>query len=116
MSHRMAKVDKHIQRTVSLIVAKEGLLPQDILVTVSGVETTSNLTVARVWLSVLPEDKAGAVLEALQSNIFMIQGEFNKAVYLKPLPKLKFQIDHGVAHADSINKIFQESEGLLSDN
>lgn len=104
MSHRMEKVNKNIQRVFGAIIAAEVDLPPDVLVTVTGVETTRNLNVATVWLSVLPTAHEDTVMAALTQQMYDLQGLFNRAVHMKPLPRLKLRIDHGASNSVQLER------------
>lgn len=104
MPHRMEKVNKNIQRVFGAIIAAEADLSSDVLVTVTDVETTRNLNVATVWLSVMPTAHEDAVMAALQAQMYDLQGLFNRAVHMKPLPRLKLRIDHGASNSIQLER------------
>ena len=100
----MGKVNSHIKRVFSDILQKEADLPNDVLVTVSAVETTRNLRAADVWISVLPANKARQVLKKLKPQMYHLQGVLNRELDMRPLPRIKFRIDHGAEYSDKIER------------
>lgn len=108
MTNRIAKINKHLQRTVGEILLKEADLPLDVLVTISRVETTPNLRFSDIWLYVNPEARALEILDILQPQMYDIQGALNRSLQLRPLPRIRFRYDAGGVYADSINKKLDE--------
>ncbi len=108
MSSRIAKINKHLQRTVGEILLKEADLPNDTLVTISRVETTPNLRFSIIWLYVSPSTQAETVLDSLKKQMYDIQGSLNRSLQFRPLPRIRFQHDTGNDYADTINKKLDE--------
>lgn len=92
MSRRIEKVNKQIQRAVGEILQTKAELTGEAMVTVAAVDTAPSLQVATVWLSVYPPENARLVAEQLDKQMYDLQGAFNKAVVLKPQPRLKLKI------------------------
>jgi len=82
---------------------KEASLPTDALVTISRVETTPNLATATVWLYVNPLDRSEEILKSLTGQLYDLQGALNRALDLRPLPRIRLRIDYGAEHAQHID-------------
>jgi ribosome-binding factor A len=108
MPDRIAKVNKHIQRTFGEILQVEADLPKDAMVTVAGVETAKNLKTATVWLSIFPETQANKVIKKLKKQLYDLQGSLNEKIRLKPSPRITLTIDHGAQHAENIDRRLKE--------
>ncbi|HSX24619.1 MAG TPA: ribosome-binding factor A [Candidatus Andersenbacteria bacterium] len=108
VSERILKINKHVQRTVSEILAENTDIPSGVLVTISRVETTPNLRFSKIWLYINPSTRAEETLDRLKKQMYDIQGEFNRAMHLHPLPRLSFKHDSGLDYADTINKKLNE--------
>lgn len=98
----------HLQRTVGEILLTEADIPDGVLVTVSHVETTRNLRFSDIFLYISPSDKAKATLEHLTPQMYDIQGSLNRALELRPLPRIRFKYDAGSEHAITINAKLNE--------
>jgi ribosome-binding factor A len=107
MSHRLAKVNKHIQRLFGEILQTEVDLPPDVLVTVTRVDVTRNLASAEIFLSVYPLDQVETILTLLRSQIYELQGALNRRLDARPLPRIRLTPDYGPAHADTIDQAFK---------
>ena len=88
MSLRLEKLNKHIQRTFGEVLQQEADISDDVLITVSRVDTSANLQRATVWLSVFPPGRAQYVLNHLTQQMYSLQGAFNRRLDLHPLPRL----------------------------
>jgi len=89
---------------------RDANLPPDVLVTVSRVDTTANLKSTLIWLYVLPDTRGEEVLKLLTPQLYDLQGAFNRAVEMQPLPRLRLRLDHGAEHADTINRRLTDLE------
>lgn len=108
MSYRLLKVNQLIKRELSQIILKEIEFPSHVLVTLTRVETSSNLIVAKVYIAVIPEEQTADILKILNQNIFELQHKLNKRLNMRPVPKIKFIEEKKTSEAGRIEKILQE--------
>jgi ribosome-binding factor A len=85
------------------------------LVTVTGVDLTSDLRHARVYVSVLvgeddgpPAAAAEATLEALNDIGWQLKGEIGRALRLRLAPELEFRRDETIAQASRIESLLAQ--------
>lgn len=78
------------------------------LLTVTRVVTAPDLSIARVFVSI-PDGKFPQFSEWLKREIFHIQGEFNKSVSLRKLPKLVFVEDTTGDYVDKIDALLRKA-------
>ena len=110
MTYRLAKINKQIQRIFGEVLQREADLPVGALITVTQVEVAENLRSAKVWLTVWPPEMAAKALRQLRKQMYDLQGAFNRAIGLQPLPRLKLLIDHGAEQAAKVDRILRELE------
>lgn len=108
MPDRMKKVNSLVQQTFGEILLEEADVPNDVMVTISKVDTAANLQSTTVWLYIFPLERADEVLDQLKPQMYDLQGAFNRAVHLKPLPRIYLKLDHGAEHADTIERRLAE--------
>lgn len=104
MSRRIDRLNKHLRRIFGKILHEEAELPDGVLVTVANVDTAHNLQSATVWLSVFPTERAGAVVEDLNKQLYQLQGSLNQQLKLKILPRVYLKVDYGAQHAENIDR------------
>ena len=108
MSNRIQRINQLIKKELSQIILKEIEFPQGVLVTVTRVETVSDLKESNIWISALPEEKLKRVLEILNKNIYFLQQKLNKRLKMRPLPRIKFLEERKTREAGQVEEILEE--------
>jgi ribosome-binding factor A len=107
-SRRPEQVAETLRQVIAEGLAREVRDPRIGFVTVTGVLVTSDLSHARVMVSVPGEeaDKARA-LEGLQSAARFLRSRAARALSTRIVPELHFELDKGLEHAARINELLQ---------
>jgi ribosome-binding factor A len=107
----MRRVNEALREVLSARIA-EGLKdPRIGFVTVTAVETSTDLRHARVYVSVLGNDQEREdSLRGLQRAHGVLQAEIARVMHMKRTPELKFVYDETVEKGMRINEIL-EGEG-----
>lgn len=104
-TNRIAKLNSLIHKEVGEI-----LLPltsgQNALVTISKVDVSKDTRWAKVWISIVGGDD-DKIMDLIKENIYDIQGELNRRVNLKLVPRLQFFLDTSPRHAQHINELIE---------
>ena len=108
MSKRIQRINQLIKKELSQIILREIEFPQDVLVTITRVETSPNLIESNVWISVLPEEKLKRILEILNKNIYFLQQKLNKRLKMRPIPRIRFLEEKKTAEAGKIEELLEE--------
>ena len=109
-STRLNKIGRLIQKELGDIFQKQTQGMPGILISVSAVRVSPDLTFAKIYLSVFPFDKGTATLGTLKDNTSMIRYELGKRVknQLRTVPEIAFAIDDSLEYVDRIEKLIQE--------
>lgn len=110
-STRQLKVAKEIQKHMAEIIRSKGMAAfGGALVSVSGVKISSDLSVAKTYISVFPSDKAEAVMNALQENSRALRGELGVKVakQLRIVPELIFYLDSSLDYVEHIEELLKK--------
>ena len=87
---KIERLNHAFQEEISMILMTE-IKDEDIkFVTITGVETTNDLSFAKVYFTVLDDNKKESTLEALNKATSFIRGEISKRVEIRHTPELKF--------------------------
>src|SRR4051812_35129475 len=108
MSDRMRRVNQAVRQVLSeaLLELKD---PRIGFVTVTGVETSTDLRHARVFVSVLgAERKRTQTLAGLQAAHAVLQARVARELRLKRTPQLAFEYDPSVEHGVRMTKLIDE--------
>ncbi len=108
MAERMRRVNEAVRQVLSeaLLELKD---PRIGFVTVTGVETSSDLRQATVYVSVLGgEKKRNASMTGLDRAHGVLQSRISRELRLKRTPTLTFAYDHTVEHGVRMSKLIDE--------
>jgi ribosome-binding factor A len=106
---RQERLNEQFKREVTGILRTEVRDPRVGLPTVTRVEVTPDLWVARI--SVRPDPAAAdpeALMEGLEAAAPFIRRELGKVMHLRRIPELRFQEDRTLEQALRIEKILSE--------
>lgn len=85
-------------------IRKNGIT--NLIISVSKVSVTTDLSVAKVYLSVFPTDKGPEILAAIKSNTPLIKHDLSQRVklQLRKVPNLTFYIDDSLDYIEKIDQ------------
>jgi ribosome-binding factor A len=96
---RFQRVERQLQRELAEILQRDIRDPEVGFVTVSGVEVTKDLAIAKVYISVLTtkdnEDKKSSIA-ALNRASNYIHGMVSKRMRMRMVPELRFFLDESI--------------------
>ncbi len=110
-STRQLKVARELQRDLAEIIRGKGMaMFAGSLVTVSEVRISPDLSIAKVFVSIFPSDKAQQVLEILEDNKKAIRGELGRKVasQLRIVPEFSFMLDSSLDYAEHIDELLKK--------
>jgi ribosome-binding factor A len=108
MSGRMRRVDEAVKQVLSEAIPtlKD---PRIGFVTVTAVETTSDLDHAKVWVSVFGgEGQRKKTLRALDGAAGVLQARIGRELGLRRTPRLEFVYDRAVEHGVRMTQLIDE--------
>jgi ribosome-binding factor A len=108
VSERILKINELIRHHVNDILLKDLSFKEGVFVTISKVDTTSDLRYTRVFISIFPEQEYSYILKTLEKEMYHIQGKLNKKLGMRPLPRLEFRLDTTESRADEIEKLLKK--------
>jgi ribosome-binding factor A len=108
MSKRILRINQLLKNQVSQVLLRDFEPPVGVLVTVTRVETSSDLSQTKVFVSVVPKEKQQIVISALSKKIFRLQQELNKKMKIRPVPKIRFVKEKKTEEAERIEQILQK--------
>lgn len=108
MSLRIAKINELVKSHLGEILTRELSLKPGVFITISKVDTSPDLRYTRVFVSIFPDSEIHYVEQTLKKEMNTIQGNLNKKLVMKPLPKVVFKTDLTESKADVIEKLLRE--------
>ena len=108
-SRRLLKAAEAIREVVSMAILVELTDPRISDVTVTYVEVSPDMRLARVHVSVMgDETKQNLCLRGLESASGYLQNKIGNRIDTRYTPKLKFVLDQGVKHSLAVARILNE--------
>jgi ribosome-binding factor A len=115
-SGRMRRVDEAMKQLLSEAIP-ELKDPRIGFVTVTGVQTTKDLSQATVWVSVMgSERQQSSTIAALEGASGVLQGRIGRELHLRRTPTLAFAYDHAVERGVRMTKLIDELARDLGDD
>src|SRR5579875_680320 len=103
---RMRRVDEAVREVLSDAISKDLKDPRIGFVTVTAVNTSRDLRHARVYVSVLGDERTRqATLDGLRSAHGYLQGVLASELTLKHTPALTFEYDETVERAARLTEL-----------
>lgn len=106
-STRQAKIARLIQKELSEIFRRETAKIHGVIVSVSAVRVSPDLSIARAYLSVFPSDKGEEMLASINRSAKSIRYELAQKVryQLRKTPELSFFIDDSLDYIQNIDNL-----------
>lgn len=105
MSDRIDKVNSLIHQKLGEVFSQVLEIPTEYFVTITRVQTSSDLRNATIYLSVLPFTNSEKALAFIIRNRNQVQKELGKRVKIKYTPKLYFKLDDTEEKASKIEEL-----------
>lgn len=104
---RQAKIARLIQKELSEIFRRQTARLGGVMVSVSAVRVTPDLSIAKAYLSIFPSGKAPEILLNIQSQAKTVRYELAQAVkqVLRKCPELQFYADDSLDYIDNIDRL-----------
>ncbi|MCL7985183.1 MAG: 30S ribosome-binding factor RbfA [marine benthic group bacterium] len=118
MSHRrVQRLNQLLREELATLLRTESKDPRVRTVTITDVETTSDLALAEVFIRTLggemPVEKA---IEGLESAEGFLRRELGRRLHLRRIPELIFTPDTTLEHATRIESLLEEALGQERDD
>ena len=105
---RQKKINTVLQQEIASLLQeaiRKGSIG-NLMVSVTKVKVTSDLSLAKVYLSILPNDKALEYFENLKENGFKLRHDLSQKMknQLRRIPELNFYLDDSLDYIETIEK------------
>lgn len=106
-STRQAKISRLLQKELSEIFRRETAKLGNVMVSVSSVKVSPDLSIAKAYLSVFPSEPALEVIENINAQAKTVRYELAQKVrfQLRRCPELQFYLDDSIDYLENIDKL-----------
>jgi len=111
---RQAKISRLIQKELSEIFRRQTAALGNVIVSVSAVRVSADLSIAKVYVSIFPPEKSAEILENIKRQSKTCRYELAQAVklILRKCPDLSFYLDDSLDYAENIDRILASDPHL----
>ena len=111
MTQRTDRVDELLRQEIGSIVAREVADPRIGFATITKVETTPDLRHAKVWVSVIGQERERrATIAALGRAMPFVRHELGRTLRLKRIPDLHVELDDTAERGTRVLHLLDELE------
>jgi len=113
---RSRRVGEQIQRELAQLITHEIDLPQSgLMITVSGVTVSSDLSYAKVYITVMPTtDKLKEILARLNKAAGYLRHHLGQRMTMRRIPELSFYYDESIEEGARMNALINKA--IAKDN
>ena len=107
---RLSKIARLIQKELAEMFRLETQQMRGVIVSVTNVRPTSDMSLCRVYLSIFPSDKGEEMVKNINNNMKSIRYELGTRVrhQLRIIPELKFFVDDSLDYIEKIDSLLQK--------
>lgn len=111
---RQAKISRLIQKELSELFRRQTAAMGGVLVTVSSVRVSPDLSIARGYLSIFPSERAEELVKNINASARSIRYELARTLrhQLRKMPELSFFIDDSLDYIEHIDNILKSDPAL----
>lgn len=109
-STRIQKIQRLIQKDLSEIFREDTSKMRGVIVSVSNVRVSPDLSIARVHLSVFPSERAQEIVDGVNKNVKTIRYALAQRVrnQLRKTPELVFYVDDSLDYIEHIDELLKK--------
>ncbi len=107
---RQNKIARLLQKELSDIFLHQTKSMHGVLVSVSAVRISPDMSVARAYLSIFPSERADEIIKNINANMKSVRYELGTRVryQLRIIPELKFFVDDSLDYAEHIDELLKK--------
>lgn len=107
---RQNKIARLLQKELSDIFQKETKGMHGVLISVSAVRISPDMSVARAYLSIFPSERSAEIIKNVNDNVKSIRYELGTRVrfQLRIIPELKFFVDDSLDYMEHIDELLNK--------
>lgn len=107
MSIKIDRISNNILKEVSVIIANEVKDPDIKFVTITGCKVTNDLSFAKIYFTVLNDEKRESTVKALNNAKGFIRKVLADRIDIRHIPELEFVFDESIEYGKRIEDIIE---------
>ena len=111
MTARTDRIDELLRQEIGAILARDVQDPRIGFVTITDVETAPDLSIARVWVSVIGQpDERTKTMRALEHAMPFVRRELGSRIRLRRIPELHVRADDTAERGTRVLRLLADLE------
>ncbi|MDA0935826.1 MAG: 30S ribosome-binding factor RbfA [Bacteroidetes bacterium] len=108
-------IQQELAKMLQEVIRNQGV--SNLVLSVTKVKVTIDLSMAKIYLSIFPKDKAMDYLKGIQENKPQIRHDMAKRMknQLRRMPEFSFFMDDSLDYVDTIEKALNQPENPFED-
>jgi ribosome-binding factor A len=108
-SNRQQKINRLIQKELSELFLLETKKMQGVLISVTNVRVSPDLSAAHAYLSIFPSDKGEELVKNINENVKSVRYDLGKRLrnQLRVIPELTFHVDDSLDYVENIDRLLK---------
>jgi len=108
-SNRQQKINRLIQKELGELFLLETKKMPGILISVTNVRVSPDLSIAHAYLSVFPSEKGAGLVKNINENVKSVRFNLGKRLknQLRVIPELTFHIDDSLDYVENIDRLLK---------
>ena len=109
-NNRLQKVNRLIQKELGELLLIEAKKMPGVLISVTNVRVSADLSVAHAYLSIFPSGKSEELVSNINENVKTVRYDLGKKLrnQLRVIPELTFHIDDSLDYIENIDKLLKD--------
>ena len=107
---RQNKIARLLQKELSIIFQQQTRMMRGVMVSVTRVKVSPDLSICTAYLSVFPSEKGEEIISAVNKNQATIRYDLGQKIrnQLRIIPELRFFIDDSLDYIDRIDELLKK--------
>lgn len=107
---RQQKISRLIQKELSEIFLLQTKSMHGVMVSVSAVRISPDLSVCRAYLSIFPSNRGEEIIKNINDNVKAVRYELGRRLrfQLRIIPELKFFVDDSLDYIEHIDELLKK--------
>lgn len=107
---RQNRISRLLQKELSLIFQSQTRQMRGVMVSVTRVKVSPDLSICTAYLSIFPSDKGDELLKNINANVASIRYDLGQKVrnQLRIIPELRFFIDDSLDYLERIDDLLKK--------
>lgn len=107
---RQNRISRLLQKELSLIFQSQTRMMHGVMVSVTRVKVSPDLSICTAYLSIFPSEKSEEIIKAVNTNQATIRYDLGQRVrnQLRIIPELRFFVDDSLDYIDRIDELLKK--------